>query len=105
MEISTDTWPIVGYPVSGWLENNSGMIMLGVFSPLWIKVFQGLLLTSMQQVLIAFRFYTTGTFEQVIGDLFGVFVFATYTQSFRRIQGLSRNDRNEKNILCHSLRN
>jgi len=30
----------------------------------------------MQQVLIASRFYATGTFQRVIGDLFGVSVFA-----------------------------
>ena len=30
----------------------------------------------MQQVLIALRFYATGTFQRVIGDLFGVSVFA-----------------------------
>ena len=30
----------------------------------------------MQQVLIALRFYVTGTFQRVIGDLFGVSVFA-----------------------------
>ena len=30
----------------------------------------------MQQVLIALRFYATGTFQGVIGDLFGVSVFA-----------------------------
>ena len=33
---------------------------------------RGLPLTPMQQVLIALRFYATGTFERVIGDLFGV---------------------------------
>ena len=32
---------------------------------------RGLPLTPMQQVLIAFRFYATGAFERVIGDLFG----------------------------------
>ena len=37
---------------------------------------RGLLLTPMQQVLIALRFYATGTFQRVIGDLFGVSVFA-----------------------------
>ena len=34
-------------------------------------------LTPMQQVLIALRFYATGTFQRVIGDLFGVGAFAT----------------------------
>ena len=33
-----------------------------------------LLLTPMQQVLTALRLFTTRTFEQVIGDLFGVSV-------------------------------
>ena len=33
----------------------------------------------MQQVLIALRFYATGTFERVIGDLFGVSVFVACT--------------------------
>ena len=33
----------------------------------------------MQQVLIALRFYATGTFERVVGDLFGVSVFAACT--------------------------
>ena len=37
---------------------------------------RGLALTPMQQVLIALRFYATGTFQRVIGDLFGVSVFA-----------------------------
>ena len=40
---------------------------------------RGLPLTPMQQVLIALRFYATGTFERVIGDLFGVSVFAACT--------------------------
>ena len=33
-----------------------------------------LLLTPMQQVLTALRIFTTRTLEQVIGNLFGVFV-------------------------------
>jgi len=37
---------------------------------------RGLPLTPMQQVLIALTFYATGTFQRVIGDLFGVSVFA-----------------------------
>ena len=37
---------------------------------------RGLPLTPMQQVLIALRFYVTGTFQRVIGDFFGVSVFA-----------------------------
>ena len=37
---------------------------------------RGLPLTPKQQVLIAFRFYATGACERVIGDLFGISVFA-----------------------------
>ena len=33
----------------------------------------------MQQVLIALRFYATGIFQKVIGDLFGVSAFAACT--------------------------
>ena len=40
---------------------------------------RGLLLTPMQQVPIALRFYATGTFQGVIGDLFGVSAFAACT--------------------------
>ena len=40
------------------------------------KTRRGLLLTLMQQVLVALRFYATGTFQKVTGDLFGVSVFA-----------------------------
>ncbi|CAH3196794.1 unnamed protein product, partial [Porites evermanni] len=40
---------------------------------------RGLPLTPMQQVLIALRFYATGTFQRVIGDLFGVSAFAACT--------------------------
>ena len=40
---------------------------------------RGLPLTPMQQVLIALEFYATGTFQRVIGDLFGVSVFAACT--------------------------
>ena len=36
---------------------------------------RGLPLTPMQQVLIALRLYATGTFQRVIGDLFGISVF------------------------------
>ena len=40
---------------------------------------RGMPLTPMQQVLIALRFYATGTFQRVIGDLFGVSAFAACT--------------------------
>ena len=40
---------------------------------------RGLPLTPMQQVVIALRFYATGTFQRVIGDLIGVSAFATCT--------------------------
>ena len=43
------------------------------------KTRRGLLLTLMQQVLVALRFYATGTFQKVTGDLFGVSVFAACT--------------------------
>ena len=36
-------------------------------------------LTPMQQMLIALRFYATGTFQRVIGDIFNVPVFAACT--------------------------
>ena len=38
---------------------------------------RGLPLTPMQQVLIALRFYTTGTFQNIIGDLFSAFAACT----------------------------
>ena len=37
----------------------------------------------MQQVLIALRFYATGTFQRVIGDLFGVSAFAACTENHK----------------------
>jgi len=40
---------------------------------------RGLPLIPIQQVLISLRFYATGTFRRVIGDLFGVSVFAACT--------------------------
>ena len=40
-------------------------------------------LTPMQQVLIALRFYATGTFQRVIGDLFGVSAFAARTANHK----------------------
>ena len=40
---------------------------------------RGLPLTPMQQMLIVLRFYATGTFQRVIGDLFGVSAFAACT--------------------------
>ena len=40
---------------------------------------RGLPLTPMQQVLIALRFYATGSFERVIGNLFGDSVLGTCT--------------------------
>ena len=60
---------------------------------------RGLPLTPMQQVLIALRFYATGTFEQVVGDLL-VFLYLLHAQSFTRFQGQLRN---KKDISCHSL--
>lgn len=54
---------------------------------------RGLPLTPMQQVLIALRFYATGTFQRVIGDLFGVSVFAA-CRVIHKVPGLlrSKND-------------
>ena len=60
---------------------------------------RGLPLTPMQEVLIALRFYATGTFERVVGDLFGVSVFAA-CRSFTRFQGQLQN---KKDFSCHSL--
>ena len=62
---------------------------------------RGLPLTPMQQVLIALRFYATGTFQRVIGDLFGVSVFAACRVIHKvSIRGLLRiKNRNS----CHSL--
>ena len=40
---------------------------------------RGLPLTPMQQVLIALKFYATGTFQRVIGNLSSVSVFAACT--------------------------
>ena len=72
----------------------------------WIKIFQhytrrDLLFTSMQQVLIAFTFYTTETFEQVIGDLFGVSVFATCTVIHKVSRAIAKR---KKHVFYHSLR-
>ena len=50
------------------------------------------------QVLIALRFYATGAFQRVTGDLFGVSVLATCT-SFTRFQGQLRN---KKDSSCQS---
>ena len=46
------------------------------FGDLQHQTRRGLPLTPMQQVLIALWFYATGTFQWVIGDLFGVSAFA-----------------------------
>ena len=51
-------------------------------------------LSNIQQVLIALKFYTTETFEQVFDDdVFGLSVLL-HAQSFTRFQGLSRNEKN-----------
>ena len=63
---------------------------------------RGLPLTPMQQVLIALRFYATGTFQRVIGDLFGVSVFAACRVIHKvSIRGLLRIKNGNS---CHSLR-
>ena len=46
---------------------------------------RGLPLTPVQQVLTALRFYATGTFQRVIGDLFGVSVFAACTVDIHKV--------------------
>ena len=53
----------------------------------------------MQQVLIAFRFYTTGTFEEVIGDLFGVSVFATCTVIQKVSRAIAKRPKRKEHIL------
>ena len=60
---------------------------------------RGLPLTPMQQVLIALRFYANGTFERVIGDLFGVSVFAACTVSHKVSRAIAKRQTNS----CHSL--
>lgn len=57
-------------------------------------------LTPRQEVLNALRFYTRRTFEQVIGNLFGVSIFVACTV----IHKVSRAILKEKDISCHSLR-
>ena len=59
---------------------------------------RGLPLTPMQQVLIALRFYATGTFQRAI---YLVFLYLLHAQSSTRFQELSRN-RNDNS--CHSQR-
>ena len=59
---------------------------------------RGLLPTPMQQVLIALRFYATGTFQRVIGDLFGVSVFA----ACRVIHKVSRAIAKQNDNSCQS---
>ena len=54
---------------------------------------RGLPLTPMQQVLIALRFYANGTFERVIGDLFGVSVFAACTVSHKVSRAIAKRKR------------
>ena len=51
---------------------------------------RGLPLTSMQQRLIALRFYATGTFQRVIGDLFSVSVFAACTVIHKVSRAISK---------------
>ena len=59
----------------------------------------------MQQVLIALRFYTTETFEQVIdGDLFGLSVFAACTVIHKVSRAITKRKERFLRIFCHSLR-
>ena len=56
---------------------------------------RGLPLTPMQQVLIALRFYATGTFQRVIGDLLfiGVSVFAACTVIYKVSRAIAKQKR------------
>ena len=51
---------------------------------------RGLPLTPMQQVLIALRFYATGTFQRVIRDLFGVSAFAACTAVHKVLKAIAK---------------
>ena len=55
-----------------------------------VKKRRGLPLTAMQQVLITLRFYATGTFQRVIGDLFGVSVFAACTVTHKVSRAIAK---------------
>ena len=44
----------------------------------------------MQQLLVALRFYATGSFERVIGDTFGVSVFAACTVLHKVSRAIAR---------------
>ena len=63
---------------------------------------RGLPLTPMQQVLIALRFYATGTFQRVIGDLFGVSVIAACTIIHKVSRAFAK--QKLKDNSCHSQR-
>ena len=54
---------------------------------------RGLPLTPMQQVLIALRVYATGTFQRVIGNLFGVFVFVACTVIYKVSRAIAKQKR------------
>ena len=51
---------------------------------------RGLPLSSMQQLLVALRCYATGSFERVIGDTFGVSVFAACTVLHKFSRAIAR---------------
>ena len=57
-------------------DSVSNLVRIHLEKDLEHQTRRGLPLTPMQQVLIALRFYATGTFQRVISDLFGVSVFA-----------------------------
>ena len=69
------------FPLRFRLRKDSVIDLVKILEPkdLQHQTRRGLPLTPMQQMLIALRFYVTGTFSRVIGDLFGVSTFAACT--------------------------
>ena len=69
------------FPLRFRLRKDSVIDLVKILEPkdLQHQTRRGLPLTPMQQMLIALRFYVTGTFPRVIGDLFGVSTFAACT--------------------------
>ena len=62
---------------------------------------RGLPLTPMQQVLIALRFYATGTFQRVIGDLIWCFCICCMHSHSQGFKGYCET---KKDNSCHSQR-
>ena len=69
------------FPLRFRLRKDSVIDLVKILEPkdLQHQTRRGLPLTPMQQMLIALRFYVTGTFPRVIGELFGVSTFAACT--------------------------